>query len=59
MMMIEEKTRTGKGPPQNGLELKVSRLVEFLQSQLNQVEIFHRQAQSIFQVVDCVILEIQ
>ena len=36
MEMIEEKTGTGKGPPQNGLELKVYRLVGFLQSQLNQ-----------------------
>ena len=58
MVLIEENTRTGKGPPQDGLELKVSRLVGFLQSKLNQVEVFHRQAQSIFQVVDYVILEI-
>ena len=59
MVSIEENNHTGKGPPQNGLELKVSCLVGFLQSQLNQVEVFHRQAQIIFQVVDCVILEIQ
>ena len=35
METIEEKTSTGKGPPQNGLELKVYCLVGFLQSQLN------------------------
>ena len=57
--MIEEKNHTGKGPPRNGLELKVSCLVGFLQLKLNQVEVFHHQAQSIFQVVNCVILEIQ
>ena len=33
--VIEEKTRTGKAPTENELELKVSRLVVFLQSQLN------------------------
>ena len=57
--MIEEKTRTGKDPPKNGLELKVSNLVGFLQSKSNQVEVFRCQAQSIFQEVDCVIWEIQ
>ena len=57
--MIEEKTRTGKSPPQNELELKVFRLVVFLQSKLNQVEGFCRQAQSIFQEVDCAIWETQ
>ena len=57
--MIEENTRTGKDPPQNGLELKVSRLVGFLQSKSNQVEVFHCQAQSIFQEVECVIWEAQ
>ena len=60
MEMIEEKTHIGKGPPpQNGLELKVYRLVGFLQSQLNQMEVFHCQAQSIFKVVYYVILETQ
>ena len=46
--VIEEKTRTCKAPIENELELKVSRLVVFLQSKLNQVEGFRRQAQSIF-----------
>ena len=55
MEMIEEKTGTGKGPPQNRLELKVYCLVGFLQSQLNQEEELHHQAQNIFQMVDCVI----
>ena len=55
MEMIEENTRTGKGPPQNGLELKVYHLVGFIQSQLNQVEELHCQAQNIFQIVGCVI----
>ena len=57
--MIEEKTRIGKDPPQNGLELKMYRLVGFIQLKLNQVEVFHCQAQSIFQVVDYAIWEIQ
>ena len=35
METIEEKPGTGKGPPQNGLGLKVYLLVGFLQSQLN------------------------
>ena len=55
MVMIEEKTRIGKGTPQNGLELKVSRLVGFIQLQLNQEEELLRQAKNIFQMVDCVI----
>ena len=59
MVMIEEKTRIGKGTPQNGLELKVSRLVGFIQSKLNQVEVFHHQDQSIFQVVEYVKWETQ
>ena len=59
MVMIKEKTHIGKGPLKNGLELKVSRLVGFIRSQLNQVEVFHHQAQSIIQVVDCVIWETQ
>ena len=57
--MIEEKTRTGKTPTENELELKVSRIVIFLQSKSNQVEELRRQAQIIFQVVDCVIWETQ
>ena len=57
--MIEENTRTGKDPTENELELKVSRLVIFLQSKSNQVEELSRKAQSIFQEVDCVIWEIQ
>ena len=32
---IEKNTHTGKGPPQDGLELKVYHLVGFIQSQLN------------------------
>ena len=55
MVLIKKKTCIGKGPPKNGLELKVSHLVGFIQLQINQVEVFHHQAQSIFQVVDCVI----
>ena len=55
METIEEKTSTGKGLPQNGLDLKVYRLVGFLQSQLNREEELHRQAQNIFQTVDYVI----
>ena len=47
-MVIEEKTRTGKDPPQNELDLKVFHLVGLLQSKLSQVEGFHHQAQSIF-----------
>ena len=38
METTEEKTGIGKGPPQNGLELKVYRIVGFIQSQLNQEE---------------------
>ena len=48
METIEEKTGTGKGLPQNGLDLKVYQVVGFLQSQLNQEEEIHRQAQNIF-----------
>ena len=55
--LIEEKTSSGKSPTENELELKVSRLVIFLQSKSNQVEELHRQAQSIFQVVYYMIWE--
>ena len=48
METIKEKTHIGKGPPQHWLELKVYHIMVFLQSQLNQVEDFRRQAQSIF-----------
>ena len=48
MVAIEEKTHIGKGPLQNWLELKVYLLVGFLKLQLNQVEVFHHRAQSIF-----------
>ena len=55
METIEEKTSTGKGLPQNGLDLKVYHLVGFIESQLNQDEELHRQTQNIFHMVDCVI----
>ena len=57
--VIEEKTRTGKAPTENELQLKVYRLVIFFQSKSNQVEELRRQAQSIFQVVECAIWDIQ
>ena len=57
METIEENTGTGKGLPQNGLDLKVYQVVGFLQSQLNQEEELQRQAQNIFQMVDCAIWE--
>ena len=57
--MIEENTCTGKAPPQNELELKVFRLMVFIQSKLNQVKGFRRQDQSIFQEVDYAIWEIR
>ena len=59
METIEEMTGTGKGLPQSGFDLKVYQVKGFLQSGLNQEEELHRQAQNIFQTIDCVIWEIQ
>ena len=55
METIKENTGTSKGLSQNGLNLKVYLLVGFHQSQLNQEEELHCQAQNIFQMVDYLI----
>ena len=54
MEMIKENNSVGKGLPQSGFDLKVYQVEGFLQLRLNQEEEIHRQAQNIFQMVDCV-----